>query len=109
AAFVTSASIASLSDAERAAQRRHVADTIVATVAGARTSEGRALRSLLPHTSVAEAAGMLAAVTRHTEIDDIHLLSCTTPSSVTVPTALALAREANEYDPEHVANAIWVG
>jgi 2-methylcitrate dehydratase PrpD len=52
---------------------------------------------------------MLAAVTRHTEIDDIHLLSCTTPSSVTVPTALALARKASEYDPEHVASAIWVG
>ena len=75
--------------------RRHVADTLVAAVAGARTTEGRALRKVLPRISVADAAGMLAAVVRHTEIDDIHTRSCTTPSSVTVPTALVLA---GEYD-----------
>jgi 2-methylcitrate dehydratase PrpD len=109
AAFVTGASVSSLPDSERATQRRHVADTLVATVAGSRTGEGRALRALLPHAAVADAAGMLAAVTRHTEIDDIHLRSCTTPSSVTVPTALALAREAGDFEPEHLAAAIWVG
>ena len=63
---------------------------------GAQTTEGRALRKVLPRTSVADAAGMLAAVIRHTEIDDIHTRSCTTPSSVTVPTALALAREHSD-------------
>jgi 2-methylcitrate dehydratase PrpD len=34
-------------------------------------------------------AGELAACCRLTEIDDIHLASCTTPGSVTVPAALA--------------------
>jgi 2-methylcitrate dehydratase PrpD len=48
-------------------------------------------------------------VTRHTEIDDIHLRSCTTPSSVTVPTALALTREAGDFDPDQVGSAIWIG
>jgi 2-methylcitrate dehydratase PrpD len=109
AAFVVGASASALSPAERAAQRRHVADTLLATVAGSKTTEGRALRALLPRTSMADACGMFAAVTRHTEIDDIHLPSCTTPSSVTVPTALALARDGGDCDPEHVASAICVG
>ena len=109
AAFVTGASAAALPAAERAALRRHVADTLVAAVAGARTTEGKALRSVLPHDSVADAAGMLAAVIRHTEIDDIHTRSCTTPSSVTVPAALALARARGMSDPDTVASAIWAG
>ena len=109
AGFVTSASAASLPEAERARLRRHVADTLVAAVAGSQTTEGRALRKVLPHASVADAAGMMAAVIRHTEIDDIHMPSCTTPSSVTVPVALALARERGAFDSDTVASAIWIG
>ena len=52
---------------------------------------------------------MQAAVIRHTEIDDIHLRSCTTPSSVAVPAALALARDLGDFDSERIAGAIWVG
>jgi 2-methylcitrate dehydratase PrpD len=52
---------------------------------------------------------MQAAVVRHTEIDDIHLPSCTTPSSIAVPTALGLAQAADIFDPERIASAIWVG
>jgi 2-methylcitrate dehydratase PrpD len=109
AEFVCSASVTTLPDAERAVQRRHVADTLVAAAAGSRTSEGRALRSLLPRDTVSDAIGMQAAVIRHTEIDDIHTRSCTTPSSVMVPAALSLARDSGEFDPEQVASAIWVG
>ncbi|MGH6768959.1 MAG: MmgE/PrpD family protein [Xanthobacteraceae bacterium] len=109
ARFVGSASVKSLPAAERAAQRRHVADTLLAAVAGARTTEGRALRQVLPHAAVADACGMLAAVVRHTEIDDIHTPSCTTPSSVTAPTALALARDGGAVDADAVAAAIWIG
>ena len=109
AGFVTSASASSLPEAERARLRRHVADTLVAAVAGSQTTEGRALRKVLPHASVADAAGMMAAVIRHTEIDDIHMPSCTTPSSVTVPVALALARERGAFDSDTVASAIWIG
>jgi 2-methylcitrate dehydratase PrpD len=109
AAFVTSASAAKLPDAERAMLRRHVADTLVAAVAGAQTTEGQALRKVVLRTSAADAAGLLAAVVRHTEIDDIHTRSCTTPSSVTVPTALVIAGEYDTYDPDTVASAIWIG
>lgn len=109
AGFVRSASAAALPEAERAMLRRHTADTLVAAVAGAQTTEGRALRKVLPRTSLAAATGMLAAAVRHTEIDDIHTRSCTTPSSVTVPTALVLAGEYGTYDANMVASAIWVG
>jgi len=109
AAFVCGASVSSLPEAERAIQRRHVADTLLAAAVGAWTEEGRQLRYVLPRDSIADVAGMAAAVVRHTEIDDIHTPSCTTPSSVTVPTALALAHAGGISDPEHVASAIWVG
>jgi len=109
AGFVCGASVQALPEAEQAIQRRHVADTLVAAAVGAWTEEGRQLRYLLPNDSIADVAGMQAAVVRHTEIDDIHTPSCTTPSSVTVPTALALARVGGISDPERVASAIWVG
>jgi 2-methylcitrate dehydratase PrpD len=109
AAFVCGASVNALPATERAIQRRHVADTLIGAAVGAWTEEGRNLRYLMPRDSVADVAGMQAAIVRHSEIDDIHTPSCTTPSSVTVPTALALARAGGIRDPERVASAIWVG
>jgi 2-methylcitrate dehydratase PrpD len=109
ASFVCNADAAALPSAERAIQRRHVADTAVAAVAGRLTSEGRALRSLLPRDGLADAIGRQAAIIRHTEIDDIHTRSCTTPSSVAVPVALALARTVDDASTERVAAAIWAG
>ena len=108
AAFVCGASVKSFAEADRATQQRHLTDTLVAAVAGNLTTEGRALRSLYPQPTPMDAIGMQAAIIRHTEIDDIHLLSCTTPSSVTVPAALSLARDG-DCDPEQVASAIWIG
>ena len=66
------------------------------------------MRSLSTAPALADAIGMQAAVIRHTEIDDIHLRSCTTPSSVVV-CRLSLAHDLGEFDPEHVASAIWAG
>jgi 2-methylcitrate dehydratase PrpD len=109
AAFVAGASVTTLPEAEQAIQRRHLADTLIAAVAGSRTTEGRALGIVLPRTTVTDAIGLQAAMIRHTEIDDIHTRSCTTPSSVTVTAALSLAREQRDFDPEQVASAIWVG
>jgi 2-methylcitrate dehydratase PrpD len=109
AGFVCEASVESLPETERAIQRRHVADTLVAATVGARTAEGRALRAVLPKDSLADSIGRQAAVVRHTEIDDIHMQSCTTPSSVTVSTAFGLVQTSGTYDPERVASAILVG
>ncbi len=62
-----------------------------------------------------------AATVRCTEMDDIHIATCVTPSSVTVPVAMGLAnarlgkgadgKGAGEYpvDPGQLASAIWVG
>ena len=50
AAFVQGASAAKLPAAERATLRRHVADTLVAAVAGAQTTEGQALRKVRART-----------------------------------------------------------
>ncbi len=109
AAFVCGASVTSLPEVERAIQRRHAADTLLAAAVGAWTGEGRELRYVMSASSLADAIGMQAAVVRHTEIDDIHTPSCTTPSSVTVPTAFALAHAAEISDPAQVASALWVG
>jgi 2-methylcitrate dehydratase PrpD len=109
ARFVCDASVRTLPDAERAIQRRHVADTLIAAVAGSRTSEGRALRQILPRDALPDVIGLQTAVIRHTEIDDIHTRSCTTPSSVTVPAAFSLAQAASDFEPERVASAVWVG
>lgn len=57
----------------------HVVDTLGALLVGRQLAEGRS----------AEAC----AAIRCTEMDDIHLASCTTPSSVVVPAAFSLAAE----------------
>jgi 2-methylcitrate dehydratase PrpD len=83
--------------AERDLLRLHVVDTIGAWHAGQRTPEGVALRGLETAPVPAMTSGVLdriavaCATVRLTEIDDIHLPSCTTPSSVMVPVALGLA------------------
>ena len=89
--------------------RRHVGDAALAGIAGARTSEADHLRALDRKAKGFEAIAIAASIIRHTEIDDIHLESCTTPSSVTVPVALMLAREAGISDVDRIASAIWAG
>ena len=109
AAFVCEASGARLPREDLDLLRRHVGDAALAGIAGARTSEAKHLYALDPRARGFEAIAIAAAVIRHTEVDDIHLGSCTTPSSVTVPAALMLAREAGVTDPDVIAGAIWAG
>jgi len=78
----------------------HLLDTISAWIAGRSTEEG-AMLSRLNATSRTSPSllsdhpldriALGCATIRLTEIDDIHMLSCTTPSSVVVPVALYLA------------------
>jgi 2-methylcitrate dehydratase PrpD len=109
AGFVAQADAAALPPAEQALQRRHVLDTVVAAAAGARTREARSLAALFGARALPEIIGQRAAVIRLSEVDDIHLPSCTTPSAAAVAVALSLASDAERCDPVHVASAIWAG
>ncbi len=93
----------------------HVLDTIGAWLAGSVTEDGQAL-------SGAQGAGALAlsthpldqlarrvGQTRLTEIDDIHLPTCTTPGSVVVITALTLAGALGCTDARRFAAALRAG
>jgi len=108
AAFVARAKASDLPAADRERLRLHVVDTVVAAKAGARIPEGKALQSLGDDGALAIRIGRQAAATRPTEIDDIHLPSCTTPSAGVVPVALMRAAQ-QKFDPDEVASAIWVG
>jgi len=73
----------------------HIVDTIGARLAGSRTDEGMAVGRVVASSRDDLVSAVIegCAQARCTEIDDIHLASCTTPGSVVVSTALALARE----------------
>jgi 2-methylcitrate dehydratase PrpD len=77
----------------------HLLDTLGAWHAGTRTEDSRLLRDLtlaapgLPAAFGDDPLDKIArrvAAIRNTEIDDIHMASCTTPGSVVVPVALTL-------------------
>jgi 2-methylcitrate dehydratase PrpD len=107
--FVAHANAAALAPAEQALQRRHLFDTVVAAAAGAGTAEARSLAALLGGGALPEIIGQRAATIRLSEVDDIHLPSCTTPSAAAVAVALSLAAHAQRFDPVRVASAIWAG
>jgi 2-methylcitrate dehydratase PrpD len=109
ATFVAGAASSALPAAEQERLRLHVTDTVVAALAGARIPEGRALRNFGDGRALAGRIGRQAAATRLTEIDDIHLPSCVTPSAGIVPVALTLAAHEKTFDPATIASAVWVG
>jgi len=73
--------------------KKHILDTVGAKIAGSRLAAGAATSRLAD--SVGDPIGSRiiggCGHARSTEIDDIHLTSCTTPGAVIVPTVLALA------------------
>jgi len=84
--------------------RLHAADTVGAWVAGAGTAEGRLLRAyrdVLARECSGAALEMSAgcAVTRLSELDDIHIASMITPGSIVVPAALAIAAQTGAEAP----------
>ncbi len=95
AAFVCGSTMDALAAHERAALRHHAVDAAVALAAGAASPEGRELAGLLSAGARAsEQAGVAAAVIRSTEVDDIHIESCVTPTSVAMPAALLASEDA---------------
>jgi 2-methylcitrate dehydratase PrpD len=109
ASFVAGAKASALPAAEWERLRLHLTDTAVAALAGACIPEGKALQNLGDEGALAGRIGRQAAAIRLTEIDDIHLPSCTTPSAGVVPVALALAAHRQKFEPGEIASAIWVG
>jgi len=109
ASFVAGAKASALPAAQRERLRLHLTDTVIAAVAGANIPEGQALRAAGGENDIASQIGRQAAAARLTEIDDIHLASCTTPSAGIVPIALRIAAHLRQFDPDEVASAIWVG
>ncbi len=108
ATFAATATASRLPQLDRDILRRHTFDAVVARIAGASTTEGRAVQALYPPGRGTASVAGSSALVRLTEIDDIHTGSCTTPSSVSVPVALGLAAEA-ACRPGHLESAIWVG
>lgn len=76
----------------------HIADTATAFFAGYQTQEARALArySSSCGASAAQDAGALAAIIRHTEVDDIHVAACVTAGAAVVPTALAFMQPGDD-------------
>ena len=109
ATFVAGAKASALIPPHRERLRLHLTDTVMAALAGSSISEGKALRSLGSTGALADRIARCAATTRLTEIDDIHMQSCVTPSAGAVPVALMLAAHQTEVDAEEVASAIWAG
>jgi 2-methylcitrate dehydratase PrpD len=93
AEFIQSGRLAEPTAARFDRVKAHIVDTLGALLAGSRTDEGMAVGRLVAHAGNDVGSAVLAgcAQARCTEIDDIHLTSCTTPGSVVVPTAMALA------------------
>jgi 2-methylcitrate dehydratase PrpD len=70
-------------------------DALGALVAGSTTIEGRAIEASLRGWESGLAAAVIrrVATARMTELDDIHMPTCTTPGSVVVPVAVTLGAE----------------
>ena len=93
----------------------HLIDTVGAWIAGARTTEGRALlrfRAAMDGPDGDALALDLAtrcALARLSEIDDIHLASMTTPGGIVIPAALTLAAATPSATADDVIAAILAG
>ncbi len=106
-----------LSAAVRRAARLHLADTVGAWVAASGTQEGRALtgfregageRSQPAGEDLLDRVARSCALARLSEIDDIHLPSCTTPGALIVPSALAVGSSLGASG-DAIGEAIAVG
>ena len=104
-----------LSASDQDALRVHVLDTICAFVVGQATPDGQAVlamqrsgRGALSRSPLDDVA-VRCAITRLTEIDDIHLPSGTTPGSIVVPTAITLSKHLGVTDAGRFGAAVTAG
>jgi 2-methylcitrate dehydratase PrpD len=102
-----------ISAATRETVRLHIIDTLGALLASSRTGEGQALLRFRSQAGASRDMAVnlmtLAALTRLSEIDDIHLASMTTPGSIVIPGALAIAAGVACDDRDRLVEAIVAG
>src|SRR6185437_4420385 len=95
----------------------HLLDTLGAWYAGTRTEDSllaaklRAAQHALAAVSddTLDRIAQRVAIVRNTEIDDIHMESCTTVGSVVVPVAVTVAQAIGKPDAARFAQAIASG
>lgn len=96
----------------------HLLDTLGAWHAGTRTEDSRLLANLAVASPGVPAAlagdpldkiALRVATVRATEIDDIHMASCTTPGSLVVPVALTVAAALAKPRAQDFARALAAG
>lgn len=95
----------------------HLLDTLGAWLAGTRTEDCRLIAALAAPQPGFAASGenpldriaQRVAIVRNTEIDDIHMQSCTTIGSVVVPVAITVAGVLGKADAECFAAALAAG
>jgi 2-methylcitrate dehydratase PrpD len=102
-----------VSDDVRALLALHLTDTVTAWIATRATREAQVLRKFQSGAKQSEAdAGrdilINCALTRLSEVDDIHLASMVTPGAIVVPGALAIAAQSPP-DPTALSEAIVAG
>ena len=102
-----------VSDDARALLAAHLTDTATAWIATRATREAQVLRKFQSEAKQAEPDIGLnilvnCALTRLSEIDDIHLASMITPGSIVIPGALAIAAQLPP-DPVALSEAIVAG
>ncbi|MBS4026855.1 MAG: MmgE/PrpD family protein [Clostridia bacterium] len=111
---------ARFTESERKAVFPHITDALLAYLCGHFTSEGRQLISLKSKSSAIIKRDMYTnsllddvliscAITRLTEIDDIHISSCTTPGAVVIPTVKTLISYNEDISVEAISDAIIIG
>lgn len=95
----------------------HLLDTLGAWHAGTRTEDGELIAQLAAPASGAavfaknplDTIARQVASIRNTEIDDIHMESCVTPSAVVVPVALTLAATLTQPSAAAFARGLAAG
>jgi 2-methylcitrate dehydratase PrpD len=102
-----------LSDDVRALLALHLTDTVTAWIATRATREAQVLRKFQSEAKQTESDVGLdilinCALTRLSEVDDIHLASMITPGAIIIPGALAIAARL-QADPTALSEAIVAG
>jgi 2-methylcitrate dehydratase PrpD len=110
------AHVAAVSEVARELVELHLIDTVGAWIASTSTQEGKALLDFRARLRAQGEDDPLAldlatrcALTRLSEIDDIHLASMTTPGSIVIPGALTIASTLPGLQADDVIAAILAG